>query len=320
MESSIREPPRFVIQSILLLCTEHWLLTAICLWCCCVIYARLRRQNFSLSLIPVDEPEANWISSTAAFTFAESWNQTAWKRLARLCNIKTSRHCEIVKKLCLFGGVLQRPQSRSTGLWACLEASLNGNPMRLIELCMDLTTVFQHNWTWGKGNIDHFWYTFDSEILSSGVAAGFDKDAEGTEGILGMGFGFVEIGSVTPLPQPGNPKPRCFRLPELHAVINRQAKTSWFILKVAWRCSNTPLKYCAKIFCAVRKANKILHLANHSTCCKGCSAALSKKPCLWRPIWYCVPKHRIPMSLHSHQSHLPFSKCFVLVHVTWKHW
>ena len=54
-----------------------------------------------------------------------------------------------------------------------------------------------------------------------GVAAGFDKDAEGTEGILGMGFGFVEIGSVTPLPQPGNPKPRCFRLPELQAVINR---------------------------------------------------------------------------------------------------
>ena len=54
-----------------------------------------------------------------------------------------------------------------------------------------------------------------------GLAAGFDKDAEGIEGLLGMGFGFVEIGSVTPLPQPGNPKPRCFRLPELQAVINR---------------------------------------------------------------------------------------------------
>ena len=59
-------------------------------------------------------------------------------------------------------------------------------------------------------------------VVCAGVAAGFDKDAEGTEGILGMGFGFVEIGSVTPLPQPGNPKPRCFRLPELSAVINRQ--------------------------------------------------------------------------------------------------
>jgi len=47
-----------------------------------------------------------------------------------------------------------------------------------------------------------------------GVAAGFDKNAEVVEPLLSLGFGFVEIGSVTPLPQPGNPKPRCFRLPE----------------------------------------------------------------------------------------------------------
>jgi dihydroorotate dehydrogenase len=47
-----------------------------------------------------------------------------------------------------------------------------------------------------------------------GVAAGFDKDGEAVEGLLSLGFGFVEIGSVTPLPQPGNPKPRCFRLKE----------------------------------------------------------------------------------------------------------
>jgi dihydroorotate dehydrogenase len=47
-----------------------------------------------------------------------------------------------------------------------------------------------------------------------GLAAGFDKNAEAVEALLGTGFGFVEIGSVTPLPQPGNPKPRCFRLPE----------------------------------------------------------------------------------------------------------
>ncbi len=54
-----------------------------------------------------------------------------------------------------------------------------------------------------------------------GLAAGFDKDAEGVDGLLGLGFGFVEIGSVTPLPQPGNDKPRVFRLPEARAVINR---------------------------------------------------------------------------------------------------
>ncbi|BDA46726.1 Dihydroorotate dehydrogenase (quinone), mitochondrial [Coccomyxa sp. Obi] len=54
-----------------------------------------------------------------------------------------------------------------------------------------------------------------------GLAAGFDKDAQALEGLLGLGFGFVEIGSVTPLPQPGNEQPRAFRLPELKAVINR---------------------------------------------------------------------------------------------------
>jgi dihydroorotate dehydrogenase len=54
-----------------------------------------------------------------------------------------------------------------------------------------------------------------------GMAAGFDKHAEIIEPLLGIGFGFVEIGSVTPLEQPGNPKPRCFRLKEHRAVINR---------------------------------------------------------------------------------------------------
>ncbi len=54
-----------------------------------------------------------------------------------------------------------------------------------------------------------------------GLAAGFDKDAEVMDAMLAFGFGFVEAGSVTPLPQPGNPKPRLFRLTEDQAVINR---------------------------------------------------------------------------------------------------
>lgn len=54
-----------------------------------------------------------------------------------------------------------------------------------------------------------------------GLAAGFDKDAECPSAMLGLGFGFVEVGSVTPKPQPGNPKPRAFRLEEHGAVINR---------------------------------------------------------------------------------------------------
>jgi dihydroorotate dehydrogenase len=54
-----------------------------------------------------------------------------------------------------------------------------------------------------------------------GLAAGFDKNGEVWRQALSLGFGFVEIGSVTPQPQPGNPLPRLFRLPRAEAVINR---------------------------------------------------------------------------------------------------
>ena len=54
-----------------------------------------------------------------------------------------------------------------------------------------------------------------------GLAAGFDKDAEVPEQMLSMGFGFVEVGTLTPRPQDGNPRPRLFRLSEDKAVINR---------------------------------------------------------------------------------------------------
>jgi dihydroorotate dehydrogenase len=54
-----------------------------------------------------------------------------------------------------------------------------------------------------------------------GLAAGFDKDAEAFAAMLGLGFGFVEVGTLTPRPQAGNPTPRLFRLAEDRAVINR---------------------------------------------------------------------------------------------------
>jgi dihydroorotate dehydrogenase len=54
-----------------------------------------------------------------------------------------------------------------------------------------------------------------------GLAAGFDKEAEVAEQMLSLGFGFVEVGTLTPQPQAGNPKPRLFRLKEDRAVINR---------------------------------------------------------------------------------------------------
>jgi dihydroorotate dehydrogenase len=54
-----------------------------------------------------------------------------------------------------------------------------------------------------------------------GLAAGLDKNARCIDGLAAMGFGFIEVGTVTPKPQPGNPKPRMFRLPQANALINR---------------------------------------------------------------------------------------------------
>ena len=54
-----------------------------------------------------------------------------------------------------------------------------------------------------------------------GLAAGLDKNGDYIDALAALGFGFVEIGTVTPRPQPGNPKPRLFRLPEHQAIINR---------------------------------------------------------------------------------------------------
>ena len=54
-----------------------------------------------------------------------------------------------------------------------------------------------------------------------GLAAGLDKNAEHLDALAALGFGFIEVGTVTPLPQPGNDKPRMFRLPQHEAIINR---------------------------------------------------------------------------------------------------
>ena len=53
-----------------------------------------------------------------------------------------------------------------------------------------------------------------------GVAAGFDKDARAVLALQELGFAFVEVGTVTPRPQPGNPKPRIWRFPEAKALVN----------------------------------------------------------------------------------------------------
>jgi dihydroorotate dehydrogenase len=86
-----------------------------------------------------------------------------------------------------------------------------------------------HGLRLGLGGIDHrpddsilaisrFGLDFTNPV---GLAAGFDKNAEVVDAMLALGFGSAEFGTVTPKPQPGNPKPRIFRLPDQRAVINR---------------------------------------------------------------------------------------------------
>ncbi len=66
--------------------------------------------------------------------------------------------------------------------------------------------------------VNVFGITFPNPV---GLAAGLDKNAEYLDALDALGFGFIEVGTVTPLPQPGNPRPRMFRLPRHEAIINR---------------------------------------------------------------------------------------------------
>jgi dihydroorotate dehydrogenase len=68
-----------------------------------------------------------------------------------------------------------------------------------------------------------------------GLAAGLDKDAVAVEGLARLGFGFIEVGTVTPRPQPGNPRPRLFRIPSQQALINRMGFNNAGALEMAQR-------------------------------------------------------------------------------------
>src|SRR5262245_53281649 len=80
--------------------------------------------------------------------------------------------------------------------------------------------------------VNAFGLTFPNPV---GLAAGFDKNAEAPDALLRLGFGFVEVGGVTPRPQPGNPRPRLFRLDADEGVINRLGLNSEGIEAVAAR-------------------------------------------------------------------------------------
>jgi len=68
-----------------------------------------------------------------------------------------------------------------------------------------------------------------------GLAAGFDKDATCVDGIGALGFGFIEVGTVTPRPQAGQPKPRVFRIPSAEALVNRMGFPNEGAARVAER-------------------------------------------------------------------------------------
>jgi len=84
--------------------------------------------------------------------------------------------------------------ARQTGLSALSEPTVSEKPVNVMGL------------------------TFKNPL---GLAAGLDKNGDYIDALAELGFGFIEIGTVTPRPQPGNPKPRLFRLPEHQAIINR---------------------------------------------------------------------------------------------------
>ncbi|MFZ9285872.1 MAG: quinone-dependent dihydroorotate dehydrogenase [Burkholderiaceae bacterium] len=99
------------------------------------------------------------------------------------------------------------------------------DPEAAHDLTLDSLARLQNTpaqWAWCQGRVD------DPITLASlrfpnrvGLAAGLDKNARCIDALGAMGFGFVEVGTVTPLGQPGNPKPRMFRLPQANALINR---------------------------------------------------------------------------------------------------
>jgi dihydroorotate dehydrogenase len=84
------------------------------------------------------------------------------------------------------------------------------------------------------GPIERFGLKFENPL---GIAAGFDKNGKVVNQLAALGFGFVEVGTVTYAPQPGNPKPRIFRLPDDHALINRLGFNNEGASEVATRLS-----------------------------------------------------------------------------------
>ncbi|MBS0219299.1 MAG: quinone-dependent dihydroorotate dehydrogenase [Proteobacteria bacterium] len=104
-----------------------------------------------------------------------------------------------------------------------------------------------------------------------GLAAGFDKNAEVPDAALGMGFGLVEIGSVTPRPQSGNPRPRLFRLREDRGVINRMGFPGQGLAAILSRLQCRPRAGCVGVNIGANK-DSIDRTDDYVTCGKALAA------------------------------------------------
>lgn len=112
--------------------------------------------------------------------------------------------------------------------------------MDILSLCCKISFVkkiLKNKFSPRNSNISKqaFGLTFSNAV---GLAAGFDKNAKYLKELEILGFGFVEIGTVTPLPQAGNPKPRLFRLPKDKALINRMGFNNEGVKAAAERIKN----------------------------------------------------------------------------------
>ena len=115
------------------------------------------------------------------------------------------------------------------------------DPEAAHDLTMDMLAKGQRTplqWAWCQTRVDDrvelAGLRFPNRV---GMAAGLDKNARCIDALGAMGFGFVEVGTVTPKPQPGNPKPRMFRLPEARALINTWDSTMTALMLSSTTCS-----------------------------------------------------------------------------------
>lgn len=90
--------------------------------------------------------------------------------------------------------------------------------MRMVGALPPIEAAMRAYYASPKSLVEVFGLTFPNQV---GLAAGYDKDGRSWRGLACLGFGHIEVGTVTPLPQAGNPSPRIFRLPEDRALINR---------------------------------------------------------------------------------------------------